>query len=98
MLDRRVEMELDENAVDQLESLDLEQYEFDDVPPLALAVEMYWRGWLSIGLAAMIADMDRHEFVTELARRDRSLVRLSGEEVRAEISLVKSLINKKENS
>ena len=98
MLDVQLSFDLDERVVEQLQSEGLEQRELDAVVPLALALEFHHRGWISLGLAADLAGVERHEFLQELAERDMPVAGLSEEEVRQELTLVESLIRRKEKT
>lgn len=92
MIEPKITIELDERVVDQLQAEGLEQRELEPVFPLALAVEFYRRRWVSLGLAADLADLDRVEFVRELADREVPLVGLSDQDARSEISRMKSML------
>lgn len=96
MLESQLSVDLDERVIEQLQSEGLEQRELDDAVPLAVAIEFHGRRWISLGLAADLAGLERHEFMRELAARSLPAVALSEEEIDRELTLVESLMQPKE--
>jgi predicted HTH domain antitoxin len=96
MLESDMTVQLDERMTEQLQAAGHEQRDLDPVAPLAVAVELYRRRWLSLGLAAELAEMERHEFVLELADRDVPVLNIADEQVREELDRMKSMVGSKE--
>ncbi|MFW6456796.1 MAG: UPF0175 family protein [Planctomycetota bacterium] len=92
MLESNLSVELDEKILDQLQSVDLEQWELDAILPLALGVEFFRHHWISLGQAAMVAEMDLSDFMRALAERDTPVVGLTEKEVNEELTRVRGMI------
>lgn len=96
MLESQSSVDLDERVVEQLQSEGLEQREIDAAVPLSVALEFHRRRWISLGLAADLAGLERSEFMRELAERNMPAAGLSDEQVGRELALVESMTKRRE--
>ena len=98
MLESEMTVGLDDRMIAQLQSQGLEQRDIDPVLPLAFAIELYRRRWLSLGLAADLVDMEREKFVLELAERNVALLDMPEESLKKELNRVKSMTGGREKT
>jgi len=98
MLSEQISVELGTRITEQLRSKGIEQRELDALARLALACEFYRRGYLSFGLAAELAGMERAELMAEMARQKAPVLVLPESELQREFDLLDSMMGKKGGS
>jgi len=95
-MEGRIEIELADKILDQLQIAKLDERDLHAIAREALARELYERQCLSLGQTAELAGLERHELVAQLARRGMTLVSLSEEELRGELELTDAMLGGKD--
>jgi predicted HTH domain antitoxin len=81
-------LELSERLLKQLQVCGLDKMEIRRISRLALAVELFRLKHLTMGLAAELAGLKRHEFMAQLAERHMPIVDLPDAELAREFKTV----------
>ena len=94
MLEPKVVVELSEKIVEQLQASGLDDADVLRLARRALAFEVLRMRHVSIGLAAEIADLERAEFIAQLAAHKMPVINLSEDDLNGEFALLDSMLGK----